>query len=93
MGKTPCAFNLRITRFRLNVAFSSGDAMATALLTKLLRGLAHCRPNFLPPRSFACKREITIVPRFLSRAGVCFGCDISVSFPAAAFLIAGMNST
>jgi hypothetical protein len=77
---------LHITRFRLDVTISGGDAAETALATKMLQGLVCCCLNLLERRRAACKHEITIAPRFLSRQEVCFDCDISFSLPVAVFL-------
>jgi hypothetical protein len=73
---------LALRRFRLSLAFSTGDAAETALLHGGLCLVAHSLSRL--PRGE--RQEITLSPCFASQAGLALGCDIALSLPAAVFL-------
>jgi hypothetical protein len=73
---------MRVTRFRLKVFFSTGDAAETALLHGFLCAFFRA----LYPRISACKPEIILTPCFLSCDKLSIDCDISFSLPMPVFL-------
>ena len=73
---------LALGRFRLCLAFSTGDAAETALL----HGRLCLFFNFLSLPPFRGRPEIALKPRFLSRRELSLNCDISVAMPAAVCL-------
>jgi hypothetical protein len=73
---------LRLGPFRLDLAFSTGDAAETALL----HGRLCLFLNFLYLLPSRGRPEVTLKPCFLSRRELSLDCDISVTMPAAVFL-------
>jgi hypothetical protein len=73
---------LALSRFRLRLAFSSGDAAETALYYGGLCLLL----NSLYPLPALSRPEITLEPRFTSRREAAVDCTISLTMPAAVFL-------
>jgi hypothetical protein len=76
---------LKLDRFRLRLAFSTGDAAETAVLHGGLCLLLNCLfPLWTPPGSRR-RPEISLEPCFLSRQKAVLDCDISLAIPAAVF--------
>jgi hypothetical protein len=73
---------LELRRFRLHLAFSTGDAAETAVFHGWLCLLL----NSLRPRAIRCKPEIALEPGFISRPQLSLDGDISLAAPAAVFL-------
>jgi hypothetical protein len=72
---------LRLSRLRLKLTYSTGNAAETAIL---YGGLCFFAKALSAPQAGA-RPEIVLAPCFSSREKILFDCDISVSMPAAVF--------